>query len=372
MWSGLRAALDQADEDWDVWIAVVRGTSRGAPRWACPLERAWLQLTDEDWEKGPAHANRRLKEEIERLDKTKGDGEEVEPLPAPPEIPPQRPAATSEQIAAAASPQPFLTADGKLDAGPNSVFDGPDDSEGLATLPIRQQRLIESILPALHPQAPKILAPTLVSYRDELKARGTHPILGLLQDMAMIIMAAVEARTAEDEWLDEGSRQAFDLFAANHVLLVQHFPREAERERLYVAIEVDEEAATGEALSGPAEKVAKAAADVHAAGLTTSDFVAIVNSLTELTKAHAFAPPAPPSVPAAAPERHPPSLRVNPADRSEPISAKKRSMLNSLGFWLQVLHIGGSTASIVQAVKGIAFLSAVKNLVEALRTFIGF
>ena len=65
LWSRLRAELDQADEDWDVWIAWYERRLAGAPL-GLPLERAWLQLTDDDWNQGPAHANRKLKDIVAR------------------------------------------------------------------------------------------------------------------------------------------------------------------------------------------------------------------------------------------------------------------------------------------------------------------
>ena len=366
----MRAALLTADEDWDVWTGWYERRLAGAPL-GLPLERAWLQLSDDDWNQGPAHANRKLKEVIESQNGTE-EGEQEDAPAAAPEVSPQRPAVTPEQIAAAASPQPFLTPDGRLDAGPNAEFDVPEASADLATLPIRQQRLIENILSALPPQAPKILAPTLADYRDELKVRGVRPILGMLNDMAAVIRAAVEARRADDEWLDEGSREAFNRFAANHALFVEHFPLDARREEIYAATKVDEEAATGAALSEPAEAVAKATAEVHKAGLPTDDFIKIVGSLTELIKAHAYAPPAPPPAAVIAPERPPDALRADPADGPPHVSAKKRGLLNFFGFLLKVYNFAGSTASIAGPDKVTAFMDAIRKAIDALRAFIDF
>ena len=65
LWSRLRKELHDADEGWDVWIDWYERRLAGASL-GLPLERAWLDLTDDDWEQGPAHANRRLKKIIAR------------------------------------------------------------------------------------------------------------------------------------------------------------------------------------------------------------------------------------------------------------------------------------------------------------------
>jgi len=54
-----------ADEDREVWIDWYECRHAGAPL-DLSLERAWLQLTDDDWKKGPARANNKLKQSIKQ------------------------------------------------------------------------------------------------------------------------------------------------------------------------------------------------------------------------------------------------------------------------------------------------------------------
>ena len=96
-----------------------------------------------------------------------------------------------EQLAMVASPAPSLAPDGRLDAGPNTVYDAVKNSDDLPTLPLRQRTIIKTILSDLPGNSPKYLRTSLQSYEDELKVRGAQPILGLLKDVFEIIDAAV-------------------------------------------------------------------------------------------------------------------------------------------------------------------------------------
>jgi GYF domain 2 len=191
----------------------------------------------------------------------------------------------------AASPTPSLTPDGRLDAGPNPVYDVPAVDNDLPTLPLRQQNLIKTIQAGLPRQTPAQLRVSLSNYTEELKVRGMRPILGLLNDMAAIIEADVGAPNARREWLEPGMLEAFERFADNHALFAKHFPLDQQREELYQTTLVDEDQASGQALSGPFEDVAKATLDANRAGLTTDDFLKIVDKLTEFAKITSTQPP---------------------------------------------------------------------------------
>src|SRR6202008_4352734 len=115
----------------------------------------------------------------------------------------------------------------------------PEVDDDLAELPFRQRNLIKNILRDLPENAPKHLKDFLRSYDDELKARGTQPMLGILRDDADIIAAAVHAPRAEDEWLEAGMRKAFGRFAENHQHIIDHYPLDPKREETYAATDVD-------------------------------------------------------------------------------------------------------------------------------------
>jgi hypothetical protein len=263
-------------------------------------------------------------------------------------------------LAAAASPAPSLTEDGRLDAGPNPVFDRPTLDNDLPTLPVRQQVLIETILAGLPRQTPTQLKTALNNYRDELKVRGVQPILGLLKDMAAIIEADLGASNARREWLEEGMFIAFKLFSENHALFMEHFPLDPKREELYLSTFVYEDKANGSALSKPFEDVLKATLNANRAGLTTDDFLKIVDKLAEFAKITSTLHPS----------------HLCPADRlpsdMPPVSPKKRTVLSGFGFFERAYNLLASTATLTGPPDGNALLIALRNAVTALGKLIGF
>jgi hypothetical protein len=292
-----------------------------------------------------------------------------------------RPHKIRARLAEMASPSPSLTADGRLDAGPNQPYDVPTTGSDLPTLPLRQQAIIKTILESLPGNAPRQLKKSLENYDDELKVRGVQPILGLLKDMAAIIDADVGAPAALREWLEEGIEEAFKRFAENHALFVKHFPLDPEREELYERTSVDESEASGPALSAPFEDVANATITANKAGLTTDDFVKIVDKLAEFAKVIS-------TLPAPLPDSTSPSGKhgtksendmsdfptVRPEDRTPlaAVSAKKRAVLSGFGFFERAYNLMGSTATLIGTEQGKALLASLEKSLAALSKLINF
>jgi len=243
------------------------------------------------------------------------------------------------ELAKVASPAPLLAPDGRLDAGPNAVYDEPKGSDDLATLPIRQRAIIKTILSDLPGNSPRYLKSSLESYDDELKVRGAQPILGLLKDIFDIIEAAIDDPSAQQEWLQLGLQKAFERLAENHLALVKHFPLDPEREELYARTSVQENEATGSSLSEPFKDVAEAAREANKAGLTTNDFLRVVDKMAEFAKIISTIPPSQSSLN----PRHKPqsneveAIAIGPEDKidpdHQPISPKKRILLSGFGFF---------------------------------------
>jgi hypothetical protein len=284
----------------------------------------------------------------------------------------QQPSVSREGLAGVASPAPSLSSDGRLDAGPNSIFDAPIVDDDLSCLPIRQFALIKTILADLPSNAPRHLSVALKNYGDELKARGVQPILGLLKDMAAIIEAAAGAEDARREWLEEGVHKAFERFEVNHDLFVRHFPLDPQREELYSKIYVDEGAVTGDALSRPFEDVARATIKANQAHLTTDDFLKIVDKMAEFAKVVSTQPAAfvvnhsvrgsEPSRPASEPQASANGVRK--------VSLKKRILLSGFGFIERCYNLLGSTASLLSP-DGMSLLNAFKRALSSLSKLIG-
>jgi hypothetical protein len=121
-------------------------------------------------------AQARAAEEQRRLDVATQEREEQEAA----RIREERRRGVRDQLAKVASPEPSIDQNGRLDAGPNAVYDEPKGGDNLATLPIRQGAVITTILSDLPGNSPKYLKTALEGYGDELKVRGAQPILGLL------------------------------------------------------------------------------------------------------------------------------------------------------------------------------------------------
>ncbi len=281
------------------------------------------------------------------------------------------------ELAKVASPTPLLAQDGRLDAGPNAIYDESNGSDDLATLPIRQRAIIKTILSDLPGNSPRYLKSSLETYDDELKVRGAQPILGLLKDIFDIIEAAVVDPRAQQEWLELGLQKAFERLAENHLKLVKHFPLDPEREELYARTSVEENEATGSSLSEPFKDVAEAARDANKAGLTTDDFLRVIDKMAEFAKIISTIPPSQPSL---NPRHKLPSndveaIAVRPEDRisnnDRPISPKKRILLSGFGFFERVYNLVGSTVTIGGTPEGIALLFALREAIGALSKFLG-
>jgi hypothetical protein len=196
--------------------------------------------------------------------------------------------------------------------------------------------------------------------------------------MAAIIEADLGAPSARAEWLQEGLQVAFDRFVENHDVFMRHFPLDLEREEFYGSTEVDEAKLFGTHLSKPFEVVADATANANKAGLTTDDFKTIVDKLTEFAKVISTLPAdreQPPGESRQNSEHRIPDIPViSPDDRinspSQPVSAKKRTLLTGFGFFVQVLSVASGIATLAATEAGQQFISALQESIAALEKFV--
>jgi hypothetical protein len=260
------------------------------------------------------------------------------------------------RLAEVASPAPSIAPDGRLDAGPNEVYDSPTEDSDLPALPIQQRAVIKTILSGLPSNAPRHLRSSLESYDDELRARGVQAILGLLKNMAEIIEAAIGAPNARQEWLEDGMYAAFKVFSEYHALFVKHFPLDPEREELYSLTPVDESSATGSKLFGPFEEVAAAAVEANKGRLTTDEFLRVVKKVAEYAKVISSLPPTTYSWDGGLPT----------VDLIPPASTKKRIILSGLGFFERAYNLLGTSVTLASTPEGIALLTEFRNAIDAL------
>jgi hypothetical protein len=155
VWQDFAAELEKLDPHWRVWIDWYHYVVLGSP--AVPeMSEAWeTAFTDLPgwlpWEGGPGVVNTEI---ARRLKELAGTPQAEAPTelgkPADKDI-------VLGRLTEVASPQPSITSDGRLDAGPNPTFDVPTADDDLPGLPIRQRTLVKVILSDLPQNAPKYL-----------------------------------------------------------------------------------------------------------------------------------------------------------------------------------------------------------------------
>jgi hypothetical protein len=396
LWRQTKASLDSMDEGWDVWTRWYDSILEGKPTPGgeeLDIFRVRLK-SEEDWKKSLAEVNQLIKrKETEISSKSMSDGEvfaaTYSPLQVPFNLmsslstagtgigqstiywPPPLPLTeadevlkgnisktktTGEELAKYSSPQPTLTSDGKLDVRPNAEFDALVASQDLPTLPIRQLRLIDVILSDLPQQAPPHLKSSLAHYGDELKARGINPFLGILKDMAEII--AVASAANDGEWLQPGLRKSFELFNSNHIVFIEHFPLDIEREKRFAEIEVYEDAIVGDDFVRPFKEAEVAA---KAADFVTADTIIIMERMRELAEITAYMPPAHGGY--LNPKNIVPLSNDRFAGPTVRLSVKKRLILQARGFWSACVKV---LAPIGNAIE---FLDKLRKLIEMIYKF---
>lgn len=249
---------------WQVWIDwyedVLAGRWRGEAHAA-----AFTDLPGElPWDEGPEAVNSEIAKRLEAL--------------SPPE--PAADRVSLERLAELASPQPFINEKGQIDVGPNKVYDAPDRSEELASLPARQIALIALIVDELPGNTPRIVGKSLRAYARHLKQRGVEPILGILKDAHDMIEAELGDRAAR-EWFSAGQKKGFERFSDNHLLLCSHYPLDKKREEIFAAIPIDAETIDSTLISQNLRELKEAAEAARKDGKATEDFVEAVSGMAE-------------------------------------------------------------------------------------------
>ncbi|MEM7427021.1 MAG: hypothetical protein AAF441_13070 [Pseudomonadota bacterium] len=344
-WARLKTELMRLGQGWEVWTDWYEARLYGVPINE-ELETARVLIAEEIWEQGPEVVNA----EIQRLIDLHEPKQRIPPPPSP------------EQLAEMASPQAVASADGRVDAVQNVKFDEPTPSEDLSSLPQRQIRICELLLSDLPGNAPVYFSTSLGIYRDELVAHGVRPTLGILVDQAEILLSAADASDLEGDWLPSGLNVAIGIFRNNHELLRKHFPLDVEREQSYAATQLDEEAASGDALRDPFAEAAEAVQQAHIAGLVTDAFLSAIRTRSESANILSTEPP------------KPPDLRADPNDRQldggQHPSGKKRIILGTIGLLVGAVHLLGSSASISAHPHAQTLLDALSRVIEQLKAFI--
>jgi hypothetical protein len=122
--------------------------------------------------------------------------------------------------------------------------------------------------------------------------------------------------------------------------------------------------------------VALAAQDANKAGLTTDDFLRVVDKMAEFAKIISTLPLSPPPSVSARPNPQKPSaeiVAIRPEDRvgaNQPISPKKRILLSGFGFFERAYNLLSSTVTIGGTPEGLALLGVLREAISALSNFI--
>jgi hypothetical protein len=255
-----------------------------------------------------------------------------------------------ERLAEVASPQASINAKEQLDAGPNATFDRPFVDADLPELPSIQRGLADTIRKSLPRNTPPVVGAALESYADHLLERGTQPIVRYLDDLAAAVRAEHDAPEAVD-W-GKGLATLFQRFFANDALLRTHFPLRGEE--VFAELPIDEDMATGDALTEPINNVAAALQEVVAADKATPAIEKAVSNSAAFARDLASLPPA----------QEPP----DPAAKR--VTVKRRYVLGTIGFLATIYTLIGTTASIYGIPQGAALFQAVGEAIEKLMSLL--
>jgi hypothetical protein len=247
-------------------------------------------------------------------------------------------------LAEVASPQASINAKKQLDAGPNATFDRPFVDADLPELPSIQRGLANAIRKSLPRNAPPVVGVVLENYSEHLLERGAQPIVRYLDDLTAALRAEHEAPEAVD-W-GKGLAALFQRFFANDALLRTHFPLKGEE--VFAELPIDEDKATGHALSDPIKNVASAMDEVVAVDKATPAIAKAVSNSAAFARDLASLPPA----------------ASSPDPKSTRVSVKRRYVLGTIGFLVTIYNLIGTTASIYGIPEGAALLKAVTEAIE--------
>jgi hypothetical protein len=190
--------------------------------------------------------------------------------------------------------------------------------------------VVTTILSDLPDNTPKHLRTSLGQYAEHLERRRYQPIVGLLDDQSKIIKKAVGSGDAA-AWLEDGQKEAFRLFQANHRTIKQAFPLSVEREEAFASTPLDEDAITPEAIKPIVDKLDEAVAEAHQAGVVSDGYQDTSHQLTDNLRV-------------AAAEHPVPDVVVTEADRFE-VSTKKRATLSSMAYYWETYRLANTVAS---------------------------
>jgi len=258
-WQEFRSEILELEaEDWGVWVDWYEAQLAGEAIPNLALEEAILLIPDEIWEAGPKVANA----EIRRLMQV------------------HAPKPTLPALVEAVSPQPSIESH-LLGVQANRVYDAPEASDELASLPQRQRSLIRTMRVALkgNGNIPEFVSFALEEYSEELLVRGTRPFLGILNDQHQVVRDEYTYLDKNGFIEKDGVGRLFRQFSANHRQIRTNFPLDAKREAMYVQCLVDWAKVDVGTVRTLAMEFGTQAETLGQSGLATGDFVKVSLSI---------------------------------------------------------------------------------------------
>ena len=244
--------------------------------------------------------------------------------------------ATRRALAEAASPRPVVDAEGRMDIDRNPVFDAEVPSDDLYELPNRQLALIRTLRAGLARSnaPPAMVKSALDEYYEEIEKRRLAPSLGLLNDQ----IATIEAERADDVdniWCTGGIAKSLDRLCKNHELMRQHFPLDAERDRLYRDAPIDPNLIRDPAFLKASRATSAAMQEAAKDGAVTQDLAEAVERRDKQIQSIGAT--------RASSDK---DIFVAPEDRLAPPTLEKRILAQEAGFWDAFLQRSANVAQI--------------------------
>ena len=177
------------------------------------------------------------------------------------------------------SPEFKATSDGRIDVGPNNIFDAPSLDYDLADLPAILRGIIQTILNSLPPNTPPVVGASLNGYNDHIVERGAQPIVGLIKAWMDAIQAEYDSNDA-DLW-GKGLDKLLQSLFEKHEAYLEHFPLDEERERAIASLPFDEEKALSLEVVEAIKAIPETLKELKDSGLTTADTDKVANSIEQ-------------------------------------------------------------------------------------------
>ncbi|MEL6819706.1 MAG: TIR domain-containing protein [Pseudomonadota bacterium] len=275
----------------------------------------------------------------------------------------QTPKTRAEQrkrVAIAVTPEVLANEDtGEIDVGPNKEFDQVYADVPLLELPEAIRALLDTLLSQIQGRNyPSGFDVAIKAYKKELDANGVNCNPTLLRTQMDIIEAELEDEHAQYWCTGAGLVKSCERLLQLHERLITHYPLDQARERIFRAVEVDEEKLTSQDATEFNRRIIVEVKYANEQGVVSDEYLETVKTQSRTTRN--IIDLSLPEVPEGLEETE----RRKAEDRRNRIrDAKKRTLLQQAGVYDKTLDVLGKMTKIADS-------DAAKTLGKAAKDFL--